>query len=68
MILIGVFNRQKHILFDVLRDFLKLSTTEDKMVVLKFKEKFVDLICQIKPKHVKIVVYEVGIKGKKQKL
>ena len=67
MLLIGAYEKRKHISFDVPGAFLQAPSPDDKML-LKLKGRFVDLMCKVNPAHKANVLYEVTKSGKHQKV
>ena len=59
MLLIGPYERRKHISFNVPGTFLHAPSPDDKMMLLKLKVRFVDLICEVNPAHKPNLLYEV---------
>mmetsp|Transcript_11002 Transcript_11002/g.16107 ORF Transcript_11002/g.16107 Transcript_11002/m.16107 type:complete len:120 (+) Transcript_11002:2299-2658(+) len=67
-LLIGAHEGQKFISFDVPGAFLQAEMAEDKLVLLKLKGQFVDMMCDINPEFKPHIRYEPTRNGKKIKV
>ena len=67
-LLIGAYEGCKFISFDVPGAFLQAEMADDKLVLLKLKGKFVDMMCEINPEFIPFVRYENTKFGKKIKV
>eukprot|EP00957_Ditylum_brightwellii_P055939 4238430-Ditylum_brightwellii.AAC.1 len=66
-LLIGSLEGRKFISFDVPGAFLQAEMVEDRLVLLKLKGDFVDMMCKINPKFELHVQYETTRNGKQIK-
>ena len=60
--MIAAYEGRHFISFNVPGAFLYAEMSEDKLVFLKMKNSFVDMMCQIDPEHTKNIQYENGQK------
>jgi hypothetical protein len=67
-LLIGAHEGRKFISFDVPGAFLQAEMAEDKLVLLKLKGEFVDMMCKINPEFKLHVRYETTRNGKQIKV
>ena len=67
-LMIGAYEGRKTISFDIPGAFLQAEMSEEKLVLLKMKGRFVDMMCDINSEHRKNVTYEVGKNGKAYKV
>ena len=58
--LIAAYKRRKVVSFDVPGAFLQAEMAEDKLLLLKFRGDFVDMMCKVNPEHKKNVILENG--------
>ena len=68
MLLIDAYEKRKHISFDAPDAFLQAPSPDDKIMLLKLKGRFVDLMCEVNPAHKTNVLHEVTKSGKHQKV
>ena len=54
--------------FDVPGAFLQAEMAEEKLVLLKLKGRFAEMMCKINPEHEKNIRYEVGRNNWKTKV
>ena len=59
-LMIGVHEGQKMISFDVPGAFLQDDISKDKLVLLKLKGQFAEMMCEVNPEHSKNILFEVG--------
>ena len=64
VLLIGVHEGRHFISFDVPGAFLKSEMADNKLVLLKLKGKFVEMICEINPEFETNICYETTKFGK----
>ena len=60
--LIAAYEGRKVVSFDIPGAFLQGEMTEDKLLLLKFRGDFVDMMCDVNPEHKKNVIFENGKK------
>ena len=58
--LIAAYEGRKVVSFDIPGAFLQAEMSDDKLVLLKFRDDFVDMMCQVNPEHKKNVIIENG--------
>ena len=58
--LIAAYEGRKVVSFDIPGAFLQGEMSEDKLLLLKFRGDFVDMMCQVNPEHKKNVIVENG--------
>ena len=58
--LIAAYEGRKVVSFDIPGAFLQAEMSEDKLLLLKFRDVFVDMMCEINPEHKKNIIYENG--------
>ena len=67
-LLIGAHEGREFISFDVPGEFFQEEMAEDKLVLLKLKGQFVDMMCEINPEYKPHVRYETMRYGRKIKV
>ena len=67
-LMIAIHEGRKLISFDVPGAFLQAEMSEDKLVLLKFKGQFAEMMCEINPEHQMNIRYEVGRNEKTTKV
>ena len=67
-LMIAVHEERKVISFDVPGAFLQAEMSEEKLVLLKLKGRFADMMCEINPEHEKNILYEVGRNNRRTKV
>ena len=67
-LLISAYEDRKCISFDVPGAFLQSDMAEEKLVLIKFKGQFVDMMCKVNPKFNPLVPYETTKNEKKMKM
>ena len=67
-LMIGVYEGQKMISFDVPGAFLQVEMSKDKPVLLILKGQFAEMMCDINSEHSKNIRFEVGKNGKTTKV
>ena len=67
-LMIGVHEGRRVISFDVPGAFPQAEMSEEKLVLLKLKGKFADMMCEINPERKKNIRYEVGRNNQKTKV
>ena len=67
-LLIGAHEEREFISFDVPGAFLQSEMAEDKLVLMKFKGQFVDMMTKVNPEYKDLVRYETTKSGKKIKV
>ena len=63
-LLVGVHEGRNFISFDVPGAFLQAEMSDDKLVLLKLKGKFVDMMCEVNPEFEHHICYETRKFGK----
>ena len=61
-LIIDVFEGRDVAIFDIPGAYLHAEMPEDKIVLMRFRGQFVDIMCQVNPEHKKNVIYENGKK------
>ena len=61
-LIIDAHERRDVSIFDVPGAYLNADTTEYKFILLKIEGEFVDIMCEVNPKHKKNVRLENGVK------
>ena len=61
-LIIDVFEGRDVAIFDIPGAYLHAEMPEDKVVLMRFRGQFVDIMCQVNPEHKKNITYENGKK------
>ena len=67
-LLISAYEERKCISFDVPGAFLQSDMAEEKLVLIKFKGQFVEMMCKVNPEYKPLVRYETTKNGKNLKV
>ena len=60
---IEIFEERAMVIFDVPSAYLNINTIEEKFILLKFEDEFVNIICEVNPEFIKDIQQEGKKKG-----